>query len=181
MTRITTVFVAVALALGLMSTTPADARGVSFRDCVNSWKHQQSHVAAACRSRHWVVTPRLVVGVRGIVRHNTLPTCSTPVSKLPCFGRAVTHTYYNDDDWNQQYVWRSFYIDGDGVRHYVWRFDPTRSGEWNWIDQEGLVPRNLERHGIRCVMTWQRAKIYESLCPQDGYRPVRALGEVFQD
>lgn len=156
---------ATAVVVGLIGVAPAEAsHGPSFRDCVNSWKRPGSHTANMCRSRGWVVSNRLVVGPRAVVRHNTLRTCSMTL-KMPCFRQEQTRRFYVDSNLNRHYVRRAFYLDQDGDRHYVWQHNPTRSGEWSWVNQD------VGGHGLRCVLNYYSAK-YEKICPRGGYRIV---------
>lgn len=58
-----------------------------YGGCSEAWQAPQSSGADWCRSRGWVVRPRIVVSPRGVVRFHRLPSCAVEDASsgpVPC-------------------------------------------------------------------------------------------------
>lgn len=161
-----------------MMATPAKAAEpehirTEIADCIAAHRTPHSRLAAACRSRGWVVRPRLVVGPRGVVRYSHLPHCryeDGSGQRSACSWNFTGDDYFGGVDGNGYglVLWN----DRHDRAHYVWplRMD-LLSGHWQWVSRsladalaEGEHPN---RRWERCLVRYGATTTV--ICP-DGYR-----------
>lgn len=118
------------VAVTVVSHLPAaSASQQPYGGCKEGWQAPHSAGARWCRAHGWVVTRRLVVSPRGVVRYSSLPHCpwEDGGENQPCSWNFLP------GDGNSRGL--SYWIDRNDRTHYVWARVPTGNG-WRWVSRE---------------------------------------------